>query len=92
MPEMHLILSFTLVAKSLSRFFNPFKMLAIRALSASKDLGFRLDLYLRDYITLGVRYQDLQARVFKQETRNLTTSVKFRVSCLQTRLHVISPR
>ena len=24
------------------------------------------------YMTLGVRYRDLQARIFKQETRNLT--------------------
>ena len=26
----------------------------------------------KDYSTLGVRYQDLQARVHEQETRNLT--------------------
>ena len=25
----------------------------------------------KDYSTLGVRYRDLQARVYKQETRNL---------------------
>ena len=27
---------------------------------------------IKDYSTLGVRYRDLQARVYKQETRNLT--------------------
>ena len=44
---------------------------------------------IKDYSTLGVRYRDLQARVYKQGTRNLTLheavaeySVKFRVSCL----------
>ena len=27
---------------------------------------------IKDYTTLGVRYRDLQARVYKQEIRNLT--------------------
>ena len=29
-------------------------------------------LIIKDYSTLGVRYRDLQARIYKQETRNLT--------------------
>ena len=37
---------------------------------------------LKDYGTLGVGYRDLQARVYKQETRNLTQLLEAQPSSL----------
>ena len=56
---------------------KPFIKLAVRALSASKTLRFAS--CFKDYSTLGVRYRDLQARVYKQGTPRAVLNFEFLV-------------
>ena len=46
---------------------------------------------IKDYSTLGVRYRDLQERVYKQGTRNLTPSAVLNFEFLVCKRVLVNP-